>query len=308
MSSDPPILHHEPATSRRDWLLKSGAGFGAVALTALAASSRQARGETRPPHHAAKAKSVIFLFMEGGPSHIDLFDPKPALKSLAGKPLPESFGSVITAMGEARAPVLADQRVWKQHGRSGIWVSDWLPHTATMVDEIAVIRSCVSDGINHSGGVCQMNTGSILGGRPSLGAWATYGLGSETDDLPAFVVMQDTDGQVVNGPRNWSAGFMPAVYQGAKLSGGEPPIAIVKLDELVTCYVADDPLQRNFVRMVVNLCRARGIRTVAEWTRTIEQMQRLAEDGVDFFQGELLGMPQPPADVFPQPTLRKTHA
>jgi EAL domain-containing protein (putative c-di-GMP-specific phosphodiesterase class I) len=86
------------------------------------------------------------------------------------------------------------------------------------------------------------------------------------------------------------------------------PIAIVKLDELVTCYVADDPLQRNFVRMVVNLCRARGIRTVAEWTRTIEQMQRLAEDGVDFFQGELLGMPQPPADVFPQPTLRKTHA
>ena len=234
MSSDPPILHHEPATSRRDWLLKSGAGFGAVALTAVAASSRQARGETRPPHHAAKAKSVIFLFMEGGPSHIDLFDPKPALKSLAGKPLPESFGSVITAMGEARSPVLADQRVWKQHGQSGIWVSDWLPHTATMVDEIAVIRSCVSDGINHSGGVCQMNTGSILGGRPSLGAWATYGLGSETDDLPAFVVMQDTDGQVVNGPRNWSAGFMPAVYQGAKLSGGEPPIANLRTPRGIT--------------------------------------------------------------------------
>jgi hypothetical protein len=234
MWSDPPIPHHQPATSRREWLLSSGGGFGAVALTALAASSRQARGEARQPHHPAKAKSVIFLFMEGGPSHIDLFDPKPALKALAGKPLPESFGTVITAMGEARSPVLADQRTWKQHGHSGIWVSDWLPHTATMVDEIAVIRSCVSDGINHSGGVCQMNTGSVLGGRPSLGAWATYGLGSETDDLPAFVVMQDADGQVVNGPRNWSAGFMPAVYQGAKLSGGEPPIANLRTPRGIT--------------------------------------------------------------------------
>jgi hypothetical protein len=234
MSSDRPTPHHEPATSRRDWLLKSGAGFGAVALTALEAAPRQARGEPRRPHHAAKAKSVIFLFMEGGPSHLDLFDPKPALKSLAGKPLPESFGTVITAMGEARSPVLADQRRWKQHGQSGIWVSDWLPHTATMVDDIAVIRSCVSDGINHSGGVCQMNTGSILGGRPSLGAWATYGLGSETDDLPAFVVMQDADGQVVNGPRNWSAGFMPAVYQGAKLSGGEPPITNLRTPRGIT--------------------------------------------------------------------------
>jgi hypothetical protein len=141
---------------------------------------------------------------------------------------------VITAMGEARSPVLADQRVWKQHGKSGIWVSDWLPHTATMVDELAVIRSCVSDGINHSGGICQMNTGSLLGGRPSLGAWATYGLGSEADDLPAFVVMQDSDAQVVNGPRNWGAGFMPAVYQGTKLSGGEPPIANLRTPKGIT--------------------------------------------------------------------------
>jgi len=168
---------------------------------------------------------VIFLFMEGGPSHLDLFDPKPALHRLAGRPLPESFGRVITAMGEFHSPVLADRRVWKRHGESGIWVSDWLPHTAKLVDELAVIRSCVSDGINHSGGICQMNTGSVLGGRPSLGSWATYGLGSEAEDLPAFVVMQDSDAQVVNGPRNWGAGFMPAVYQGTRLSGGEPPIA-----------------------------------------------------------------------------------
>ena len=211
--------------SRREWLLGSAAGFGGVALAGLLESSRAARGATLEPHHAPRAKSVIFLFMEWGPSHLDLFDPKPALKTLAGKPLPESFGTVITAMGEARSPVLADQRIWKQHGESGLWVSDWLPHTAALADELAVIRSCVSDGINHSGGICQMNTGSVLGGRPSLGAWATYGLGSEADDLPAFVVMQDSDAQVVNGPRNWGAGFMPAVYQGTRLSGGEPPIA-----------------------------------------------------------------------------------
>ncbi len=212
-------------TGRRDWLLQAGGGFGSVAVSALLQSSRPALAATRPPHGPARAKSVIFLFMEGGPSHIDLFDPKPALKRMAGKPLPESFGSVITAMGEMRSPVLADQRTWQRHGESGIWVSDWLPHTAAMADSLAVIRSCVSDGINHSGGICQMNTGSVIGGRPSLGAWTTYGLGSESDDLPAFVVMQDSDAQVVNGPRNWGAGFMPAVYQGTRLSGGEPPIA-----------------------------------------------------------------------------------
>jgi len=222
------------AVWRREFLLSAGAGFGAVALAGIMQGPRAARAAVLPPHHAPKAKSVIFLFMEGGPSHIDLFDPKPALKTLAGKPLPQSFGTVITAMGEARSPVLADKRVWKQHGRSGIWVSDWLPHIATQADELAVIRSCVSDGINHSGGICQMNTGSVLGGRPSLGAWATYGLGSESDDLPAFVVMQDSDAQVVNGPRNWGAGFMPAVFQGTKLSGGEPPIANLRTPKGVT--------------------------------------------------------------------------
>jgi len=221
------LPHHAPAASRREWLARAGAGFGGLALAAIEAAARAEGGDplaARPPRHPARARSVIFLFMEGGPSHIDLFDPKPALRRLAGSPLPDSFGRVITAMGEATSPILADRRTWRQHGRAGTWVSDWLPHTAEIVDEIAVIRSCVADGINHSGGVCQMNTGAVLGGRPSLGAWVTYGLGTENADLPAFVVMQDTDGQVVNGPRNWGAGFMPAVYQGARVGGGTPPI------------------------------------------------------------------------------------
>jgi hypothetical protein len=172
--------------------------------------------------------------MEGGPSHLDLFDPKPLLNKLAGQPLPESFGTVITAMGEARAPLLHCPRKWTQHGDSGLWVSEWLPHTAQLVDDLAVLRSCVSDGINHSSGVCQMNTGSILGGRPSLGSWVSYGLGTENENLPAFVVLQDTQGQVVNGPRNWSAGFMPAVYQGTRIQGGAEPIPNLNTPEGIT--------------------------------------------------------------------------
>ncbi len=218
-----------PLLSRRDLLLRSGAGFGALALTYLLRDNPLFAATTSPlapkaGHHAPTAKSIIFLFMEGGPSHMDLFDPKPKLNELAGQPLPASFGKVITSMGEASAPLLGSKRKWKQHGQCGTWVSDWLPHIAECVDDIAVIRSCWADGINHSAGVCQMNTGSTLAGRPSLGSWVSYGLGTENQDLPAFVVLQDNNSQVVNGPRNWGAGFMPAVYQGIRRRGAAEPI------------------------------------------------------------------------------------
>jgi hypothetical protein len=219
--------------SRREMLSMSGAGFGAVALAGLLGRETSASGlaaaaarpplAAKPPHTAGRAKSVIFLFMEGGPSHIDLFDPKPALAALAGKPVPASFKRVITAMGEFDSPILASKRSWRQHGEGGLWVSDWLPHIATQADELAVIRSCWTNGINHAGGVCQMNTGIQFAGRPSLGAWVTYGLGTENENLPAFVVMQDREDVVVNGPRNWGTGFMPAVYQGAALEVEGPP-------------------------------------------------------------------------------------
>jgi hypothetical protein len=229
---DPRCHRYDSSFSRRDFLVRSGIGLGAVALQSLLARESVAAALSTPasplaakqPHFKPRAKNVIFLFMEGGPSHLDLFDPKPLLNQLAGKPLPESFGSVLTSMGESKSPLLASQRAWKQHGQSGLWVSDWLPHIAGCADDLAVIRSCWMDGINHSAGVCQMNTGSILGGRPSLGSWATYGLGTENTDLPAFVVLQDNQASVVNGPRNWGAGFMPAVYQGTRLQGGSEPI------------------------------------------------------------------------------------
>ncbi len=215
--------------SRRDFLRSAGAGFGAVALSALtgerllAASDNPAAAKI--PHRLGGAKNVIFLFMEGGPSHLDLFDPKPLLNELAGQRLPDSFERPVTAMGEVESPLLGCKREWKQHGEGGLWISDWLPHHAKIADELCVIRSCVSDGINHAGGVCQMNTGSVFGGRPSLGAWVNYGLGTANGNLPGFVVIKDSSSMVVNGTRAWGSGFMPAAYQGVLFEGGRRPIA-----------------------------------------------------------------------------------
>ena len=227
------VPHFERPVSRRDMLCRSGAGFGAVALAGLLAENAdplQAAPRTdspvspKLPHHFVGAKSVIFLFMEGGPSQMDTFDPKPELTRLAGQPLPASFKPVITPMGEYNAPLLPSQRKWSQHGESGMWVSDWLPHTATCADDIAVLRGCWTNGINHSGGVCQMNTGVFTAGRPSLGSWVSYGLGTENQNLPAFVVIPDSKSNPVNGPRNWGSGFMPAAYQGTRFSIGAQPI------------------------------------------------------------------------------------
>lgn len=221
--------------SRREFLLRGGGAFGALALSSLlrgnsvfAQAGNPAPRLSPPsldPHFRARAKRVIFLFMEGGPSHLDLFDPKPKVNEFAGQPLPDSIHRPITSMGEINSPLLGTKRTWKQHGESGLWISDWLPHTASCADQLCVIRSCWADGINHSSGICQMNTGSILAGRPSLGSWVSYGLGTENADLPAFVVLQDNPATVVNGPRNWGAGFMPATYQGVRFSAGSEPIA-----------------------------------------------------------------------------------
>src|SRR4051794_19536866 len=218
------LPHVRPATSRRDFLLRAGGGFGALAAAYLLGrdGALGATGAVQPAF-PRKAKSVIWLFMEGGPSHLDLFDPKPTLQKLAGKPMPESFGKVITAMGTGSNALMPSQRTFKQHGQSGIWVSDWLPHLAEHADELAVIRSCWADGLNHVGSVCQMNTGSILAGRPALGAWTLYGLGSANQNLPAFVIM--TDGpEVVGGPKNWSSGFLPGSFQGTLFRSDGPPI------------------------------------------------------------------------------------
>ena len=283
--------HDEPLFTRRDLLARGGAGFGAMAMgylmgiDPLRASAQESRDPLAPKvvHHPRRAKNVIFLFMEGGPSAMDTFDPKPKLNELAGQPLPRSFGRVITAMGEYNAPLLASKRKWKRHGKNGVWVSDWLPHIAGCIDDIAVIRSCVSDGLNHAGGVCMMNTGSILAGRPSLGSWVTYGLGTENRSMPAFVVMQDNSSQVVNGVRMWGTGFMPAVYQGVRINPDSEPIPNLLPPEGVT-----DERQRAKLAYLKSLNRKHaGTRDQSELDARIRsyelafRMQSAAPDAVD---------------------------
>src|SRR5213595_3343702 len=222
------LPHHEIPHSRRDFLARAGGGLGLVALSALegrAASHPSLALRAGMPHRRATAKSVIWVFLDGGPSHVDLFDPKPTLTKLAGQPLPGTFTRPVTAMGRtAFTALLASKRSFKRQGKSGMWVSDWYPHVAGCVDDIAFLKGCHADGLNHVGSVCQMNTGSILGGRPCLGAWSLYGLGSASDNLPGYVVLLDYPEDPPGGSRNWSTGFMPATYQGTRFRAEGNPI------------------------------------------------------------------------------------
>ncbi len=252
------VIHPSFAHSRRDFLFRAGAGFGGLALTALTAGAAgmrpRVRGplDLRPTHFPARARNVIFCFMDGGPSHIDLFDPKPALEKYAGQPLPKSVVRPTTAMGvTAGNPLLASKRTFKQHGQSGAWVSDWYPQIASCVDDLAIIRSCKAEGITHVAGVCQANTGSILPGRPSLGSWALYGLGTECEDLPAYVVLADSSLDPPGGNRNWGTGFMPASYQGTRFADGPSPILFSQPPNDVT-----DARQRSKVEFINELNRS----------------------------------------------------
>lgn len=195
--------------TRRRLLLDTGAGFGWLALSALNAPAST--------HFAAKAKRVIQIFAVGGMSHLDTFDPKPELSKRSGKPfdMPTFFGQGGNLMG---CPF-----EFKQRGQSGLWVSDLLPHIAESADKLTVIRSMVAKSANHMPAVAQMNTGFILSGFPSMGAWVTYALGAENENLPAFVVLPDARNQPWGGSLQWSNGFLPAAVQGTPFrSEGDP--------------------------------------------------------------------------------------
>ena len=238
------LRHHWNVSNRREFFSRAGSGLGAIALGSMLAEGAETPKKT---HFPAKAKSVIWLFMEGGPSHIDLFDPKPELNKLSGQPMPASFGKPITAMGTGGNTLMGSPRTWKQHGKSGMWVSDWYPHIAQHVDDMTIVRSCWANGLNHVGSVCQMNTGDILAGRPALGAWVTYGLGTANKNLPTFVVLTD-DKEVLGGPKNWSSGFLPATYQGTQFRQGDTPILNLKPAEGVT-----DERQRSRLSLLKQL-------------------------------------------------------
>ena len=210
-----------PLRSRREFLQKAGLGFGMIAATDLLAGENPLAA--RKPHFPAKADSVIFLFMHGGPSHIDTFDPKPLLNELHGQPVPESFGSVDLQFTKVdRVPLIGSPRAFRKRGDSGLEISDLFENVAAHADALTVVRSCHHDGFTHVTGQNWMNTGWARVGRPSIGSWVTYGLGSENENLPAYMVM--LDGPIKAGPPAYGAGFLPAVYQGTVLRSQGPPI------------------------------------------------------------------------------------
>ena len=214
--------------TRRE-LLQGGAGI--AALNALLSRDAQASGGLPAlPHFAPKAKRVIYLFQHGAPSQLDLFDYKPALVSQRGKDLPESVrkGQRLTGMTAYQATFPAAPSIFKfaQHGKSGMWLSELLPHTAKMADEICLIKSVRTEAINHDPALTFFQTGFQLAGRPSMGSWVSYGLGAESQDLPAFVVMVSQGGgnSQALADRQWASGFLPSQYQGVKFRSGADPV------------------------------------------------------------------------------------
>jgi hypothetical protein len=225
--------HFPAATTRRDFLLRAGGGCGALALSWLLARDGFGAPAANPlaakkPHHEATAKAVIFMFMVGGPSHVDLFDPKPELARWQGKPLPESFGKPVSQFTKGDTPLLASTRTFKKHGKSGLEVSDLLPHLATCIDDIAFLRSCWCTSTVHAPAMYELHSGRTAMGFPSLGSWVTYGLGSVSENLPAYCVLLQPEGTPEGGAPCWGAGFLPAVYQGTLLRKGPNPILNLK--------------------------------------------------------------------------------
>jgi hypothetical protein len=199
-------------------LATAGTGFGLLALADLLASTNPYA--VRKPHHAPRAKRVIFLYMPGGPSHVDLFDPKPRLAKDNGKPLPfEKPRLERTRTGN----LLASPWKFRKHGKSGVEVSELLPRVASCIDDICVVRSMHADNINHTGAALQMCTGEQAFSRPSMGSWLVYGLGTENQDLPGFVVVSPA--AVFQGAQLWSSSFLPSAYQGTLIRDPDRPIA-----------------------------------------------------------------------------------
>ncbi len=220
------------AASRREFLEKSGLGFGAMAASTLLARDASPFA-AKPQHFPAKGKSVIFLFMHGGPSHLDTFDPKPLLTKLHGQPVPPSFGKADFQFTKVeKAPLMASPRQFRKRGQSGLEISDLFENVAQHADDLAVIRSCHHDGFTHVTGQTWMNTGWGRIGRPSMGSWVVYGLGSESENLPAYVVM--LDGGIKAGAPAYGSGFLPAMYQGTVLRSEGPPILNVNRPEQIS--------------------------------------------------------------------------
>src|SRR5947199_4773586 len=222
--------------TRREFLWQTGGGFASVALAGMLGDDFFAKQAVaadglskfvnplapKKPHFAAKAKSVIFIFCYGGPSHIDTFDYKPKMKGMDNKTVQVKTSGRGGIKNEGR--IVEPRWEFRQYGECGKWVSTLFPNVAGHVDDIAFVHSMTADSPQHGSAMLQMNSGRILSGSPCLGSWVTYGLGSENANLPGFVVMLDPRGGPISGPKNWSSGYMPAQYEGTVLRSGDQPI------------------------------------------------------------------------------------
>src|SRR5438477_10029539 len=233
-----PLHEHRLTLTRRHFTRST---LGLAALWTLLGEKSRAEGLPGLPHFRPKAKRVIYLFQSGAPSQLDLFDPKPKLEALRGKELPDSVrrGQRLTGMTATQEsfPLAPSRFAFARHGAGGAWVSELLPHTARVADELCFVKSVHTEAINHDPAITFIQTGAQLAGRPSMGAWVSYGLGSETRDLPAFVVLvSQGTGNPADQPlydRLWGSGFLPSRYQGVKFrSVGDPVLFLSNPDGL----------------------------------------------------------------------------
>jgi hypothetical protein len=248
--------HSRLTRTRREFVRDAFCGFGSLALASiLRPQELRAAGinplSERPPHLPAKAKAVIFLFMAGGPSHLETFDPKPLLNQLHGQARPQEFGEAKYQFVKTGAKLLGCKRTFARHGQSGLEISDLFPHLATCADHLAVIRSCYGDMVVHSAAQYELFTGRIVPGYPSMGSWLTYGLGSESESLPAYVVMPDPKGALEAGQPMYANGFLPAVFQPTMFRPGERPVLNLELPAGVTLAQ-----RRRTLRLINELNRA----------------------------------------------------
>jgi uncharacterized protein (DUF1501 family) len=241
--------------NRRDFLCRLGGGFASLALLDLLSRDGYFAGEApgsplaaKAPHFEAKAKRAVFLFMNGGPSHVDTFDPKPALTKFNGTPYQGD-----TPVGSNNRPVghlMQSPFAFAQHGKSGLEISSLFPHTSKFADDLCVLRGLWTDTASHASGLLELNTGVVQIGKPSLGAWLCYGLGSLNENLPAFVVMTDPRGGLISGAPNWGAGFLPAAYQGTLFRTMGTPLL-----DLATPAGVSDQTQRRGLDLLADLNR-----------------------------------------------------
>jgi len=285
--------------TRREFLWQAGAGFTSLGLTGLlsgdgffgnSAAAAEQQGFANPlapkkPHFAPKAKSVIFLFMYGGPSHVDTFDYKPNMYALDGKTIAVKTKGRGGAKSEGR--IVGPKWSFKQYGQSGQWVSELFPHLGQHVDDIAFLKSMQAESPIHGSAMLMMNSGKLLSGSPCLGSWVNYGLGSENENLPGFVVMLDPTGGPISGAKNWSSGYMPATYAGTIMKSQGAPLVDLSLPEGTTNAVRRELLDSLRTANEEHLASRPDMSELAARVSSYElafKMQASAPEAVDLSQ------------------------